>query len=106
VTEVVDLELKEFALNLFSATCRNLERVSLEFHCPSRLDRFLVVVTGVFAAMLSFSVFSAVLSCFGLFRCLTRTFRWRTLTEVGCFCLLICWLLFSSLSSLESSITL
>ena len=31
---------KELALNLFSATDRNLERVSLEFHCPSRLDKF------------------------------------------------------------------
>ena len=31
---------KALALNLFSATDRNLERVSLEFHWPSRLDKF------------------------------------------------------------------
>ena len=37
-------------LNLFSATWRSLVRVSLEFHCPSLLGRFLiakVVVIGL-----------------------------------------------------------
>ena len=43
--------------NLFSATWRNLNRVSLEFHCPSLLDRFLVVnvvVTGLGVTMVLF----------------------------------------------------
>ena len=57
---VVAVELNEFDLNLFSATCRNLERVSLEFHWPIRLDRFLVVVTGVFVAMLTVLAFSTL----------------------------------------------
>ena len=59
VAEVVDFDFKALALSRFSATCRNLERVSLEFHVPRRLDRFLVVVTaGVFSVFFSFSFFS------------------------------------------------
>jgi hypothetical protein len=60
VSEVVNLDFKALAvaalaLSRFSATCRNLERVSLEFHFPRRLDRFLVVVTGVFSVFFSVS---------------------------------------------------
>ena len=61
VDAIVDGVLKVCDLNLFSATCRNLERVSLEFHCPRRLDKFRVVVTGEFVEALSSLVFFGAL---------------------------------------------
>ena len=55
----LELDFETAALNLFSATCRNLVRVSLEFHWPIRLDKFLVLVVVVAASVVgSSSVFS------------------------------------------------
>ena len=57
---VADLIFNAFAFNRFSATSRNLDRVSLEFHWPRRLDKFLVFVVVVASVVGSSSVFSEI----------------------------------------------
>ena len=58
---VADLIFNAFAFNRFSATSRNLDRVSLEFHWPRRLDKFLVLVVVVVASVVgTSSVFSEI----------------------------------------------
>ena len=61
VEVVADFIFSAFAFNLFSATSRNLDRVSLEFHWPRRLDKFLVLVVVVVASVVgTSSVFSEI----------------------------------------------
>ena len=58
---VTYLIFNAFAFNRFSATSRNLDRVSLEFHWPRRLDKFLVLVVVVVASVVgTSSVFSEI----------------------------------------------